>query len=120
MLAKGGFTNGPSIAGEAGTEAVISFQRSARASNIATWTKAGQMLGVSNKPARLETFDTDDGGPGWPTGNGGGPVTITYAPTIIIQGNASKEDVDAALRDDKARFDAWYEEKKRNERRTRW
>ena len=120
MLAKGGFTTGPSIAGEAGTEAVISFQRSARASNIATWAKAGQMLGVSNQPARLETFDGADGGTGWPTGNGGGPVTITYAPTIIIQGNASREDVDAALRDDKARFDAWYEEKKRNERRARW
>lgn len=120
MLAKGGFTTGPSIAGEAGTEAVISFQRSARASNIATWAKAGQMLGVSNRPARLETFDGADGGTGWPTGNGGGPVTITYAPTIIIQGNASREDVDAALRDDKARFDAWYEEKKRNERRARW
>ena len=120
MLAKGGFTTGPSIAGEAGTEAVISFQRSARASNIATWAKAGQMLGVSNRPARLETFDNSDGGPHWPNGNGGGPVTITYAPTIIIQGNASREDVDAALREDKARFDAWYEEKKRNERRARW
>lgn len=120
LLAKGGFTNGPSIAGEAGTEAVISFQRSARASNIATWAKAGQMLGVSNRPARLETFDTDDGGPGWPPNNGGGPVTITYAPTIIVQGNASREDIDAALRDDKARFDAWYEEKRRNERRARW
>jgi len=120
MLAKGGFTTGPSIAGEAGTEAVISFQRSARASNIATWAKAGQMLGVGNRPARLETFDTDDGGPGWPTGKVGGTVTITYSPTIIIQGNASKADVDAALRDDKARFDAWYEEKKRNERRARW
>lgn len=120
LLAKGGFTNGPSIAGEAGTEAVISFQRSARASNIATWAKAGQMLGVSNRPARLETFDTDDGGPGWPPNNGGGPVTITYAPTIIVQSNASREDIDAALRDDKARFDAWYEEKRRNERRARW
>lgn len=119
MLAKGGFTTGPSIAGEAGTEAVISFQRSARSSNIATWAKAGQMLGVSNRPARLETFDTDGGG-GWPNSNSGGGVTITYAPTIIIQGNASKEDVDAALRDDKARFDQWYEEKKRTERRTRW
>ena len=76
------------------------------------------MLGVSNRPARLETFDTDGGG--WPNSNSGGGVTITYAPTIIIQGNASKEDVDAALRDDKARFDQWYEEKKRTERRTRW
>ena len=122
MLAKGGFTTGPSIAGEAGTEAVISFQRSARSSNIATWAKAGQMLGVGNQPVRLETFDDDNDGPGWPwpPQNGGGGVTITYAPTIIIQGNASKEDVDAALRDDKARFDKWYEEKKRSERRARW
>ena len=80
---------------------------------VATWAKAGQMLGVSNRPARLETFDTDDGGPSWPPNNGGGPVTITYAPTIIVQGNASREDIDAALRDDKARFDAWYEEKRR-------
>lgn len=120
MLAKGGFTNGPSIAGEAGTEAVISFQRSARASNIATWARAGQMLGVSNKTARLETFDTDDGRPGWPNGNGGGQFKIVYAPQIIIQGNASKDDIDAALRDDKARFKAWYEEMKRDERRTRY
>ncbi len=120
MLAKGGFTSGPSIAGEAGTEAVISFQRSARASNIATWAKAGQMLGVSNKPARLETFDFDGDVPNWPIGNGGGAVTITYSPTIIVQGNASRDDIDGALRDDKARFEAWYEEKRRSERRARW
>lgn len=165
MLAKGGFTNGPSIAGEAGTEAVISFQQSARASNIATWAKAGQMLGVSNnqpmyrdsfiggqstaaiinfqnstrtndiaaltktgpmlgassRPVRLETFDTDSGGSGnW----GGGEMKFTYAPTIIIQGNADRDMVDSALRDSEARaeaqFNAWYEKKRREERRARW
>lgn len=46
MLAKGGFTDGVSIAGEAGTEAVISFDPSVRSANIANWQKAGQMLGV--------------------------------------------------------------------------
>lgn len=107
MLAKGGFTNGPSIAGEAGTEAVISFQRSARANNIATWAKAGQMLGVQNQPVRLETFDGNGGGL---PGNGGGMEGITYAPTIVIQGNANREDVDAALRESEARFAAWMEE----------
>lgn len=46
MLARGGFTNGVSIAGEAGTEAVISFQRAVRQDNLRTWAMAGRMLGV--------------------------------------------------------------------------
>lgn len=46
MLATGGFTEGISIAGEAGTEAVISFDSSVRAANIGYWEKAGEMLGV--------------------------------------------------------------------------
>lgn len=49
MLAKGGFTEGITIAGEAGTEAVISFDRSVRAANIGYWEKAGEMLGVYDK-----------------------------------------------------------------------
>ncbi len=48
MLAKGGFTEGISIAGEAGTEAVISFDHNVRAANIGYWEKAGEMLGVYN------------------------------------------------------------------------
>lgn len=49
LLAKGGFTNGPSIAGEVPgqTEAVISFLPSVRDENIAIWKKAGEMLGVN-------------------------------------------------------------------------
>lgn len=47
-FAEGGFTNGPSIAGEAGTEAIISFQRGVRQQNIDIWKMAGKMLGVSN------------------------------------------------------------------------
>lgn len=46
MLAAGGFTNGVSIAGEAGTEAVISFDRAFRKQNLAYWEQAGRMLGV--------------------------------------------------------------------------
>ena len=71
MLAKGGFTHGPSIAGEAGTEAVISFQRGVRAQNIATWTKAGKML------------DIDKDSPP-PSGKGGSP-TFVFSPQIIVQ-----------------------------------
>lgn len=47
MLASGGFTDGPSIAGEAGTEAVISFDPAYREENIGYLTKAAKMLGVS-------------------------------------------------------------------------
>lgn len=48
MLAKGGFTDGISIAGEAGTEAVISFDPAYRAKNIDIWSKAGELLGVGS------------------------------------------------------------------------
>ena len=47
MLAKGGFTDGVSIAGEEGTEAVISFNPAYRSKNIETWQKAGELLGIA-------------------------------------------------------------------------
>ena len=48
LLAAGGFTKGVSIAGEAGTEAVISFDPAYRSKNIDTWLKAGDLLGVAS------------------------------------------------------------------------
>jgi phage-related minor tail protein len=53
-FATGGFTDGLSIAGEAGTEAVISFDRAYRNKNIGIWEKAGQMLGVSSSSSGIE------------------------------------------------------------------
>lgn len=50
-LAHGGFTQGVSIAGEAGTEAVISFMPTVRSANINTWQQAGRMLGVNQQQA---------------------------------------------------------------------
>lgn len=50
-FANGGFTHGVSIAGEAGTEAVISFKPSVRDSNVENWVRAGRMLGVSGEDA---------------------------------------------------------------------
>ena len=50
--ATGGFTSGPSIAGEDPrypTEAVISFNPAYRSENLEYWAKAGQMLGASNE-----------------------------------------------------------------------
>lgn len=133
MLARGGFTNGVSIAGEAGTEAVISFQSGVRGNNIATWMQAGQMLGVNmaqamaavgdktsamdlavldagqNRSVDLKTdFESTDDNSG---------EKITYAPQIIIQGNADQGVVEEALRRAQERFETWYEQMQRRKTR---
>lgn len=90
MLATGGFTNGPSIAGEAGTEAVISFDSAYREENLSYWAKAGRMLGVD------DTFLS-----GIESGNASGnpiQLEVTYAPHIEVHGT-SKEDVIEALKE---------------------
>lgn len=73
QFAQGGFTNGPSIAGEAGTEAVISFQRGVRQQNIDIWRMAGQMLGVQD--------------------NEGSMPQIVFSPNITISGDADPAEV---------------------------
>lgn len=50
MLAAGGFTNGVSIAGEAGTEAVISFDPAYRRQNQGYLMTAAEMLGMTAAP----------------------------------------------------------------------
>jgi len=50
MFASGGFTNGMSIAGEAGKEAIISFDPSHRDENVGYWAAAGQLLGLPLQP----------------------------------------------------------------------
>ena len=107
MLARGGFTNGASIAGEAGTEAVISFQRAVRRENLATWAKAGELLGV--RPVELADIPAEGG-----LGGGG----ITFAPQITIQGNADRSVIDEALAEAQARFEAWYLQMQRRNART--
>ncbi|MFR5823595.1 MAG: phage tail tape measure protein [Dysosmobacter sp.] len=107
MLARGGFTNGASIAGEAGTEAVISFQRAVRRENLATWAKAGELLGV--RPVELADIPAEGG-----FGGGG----ITFAPQITIQGNADRSVIDEALAEAQARFEAWYLQMQRRNART--
>lgn len=135
MLARGGFTNGVSIAGEAGTEAVISFQSGVRGENIATWMKAGQMLGVNMAQAMAAAGDntaaldlavldsgrnnsvnliTDIGAADQQSGNTGG---ITFAPQIIIQGNGDRDVLEEALRIAQERFERWYEQMQRRKTR---
>lgn len=130
MLAKGGFTDGVSIAGEAGTEAVISFDQSVRSANIANWQKAGQMLGVDPVQAasvagagslttdRVEVADIGGGSPahGGTTAVGGG--SFTFAPNITIQGNADYNVMMNAMTDAKEQFEQWFNEMMRKQQRT--
>lgn len=148
MLAKGGFTDGVSIAGEAGTEAVISFQRGVRSDNINTWTQAGRMLGVSGEQAavaagvpyadgggavELATIDAtqgnnavelqeiDTGKPQPEQGGGGTPDgggQVVFAPQITVQGNADRAVLESVLDDAQQRFELWYEQMMRRKART--
>lgn len=92
-FATGGFTNGPSIAGEAGTEAVISFNPAYRSENLRYWARAGQMLGVEEvSPLSMVSGGTS-------TSNSTVIESVNFAPNITITGNADKQDIIAAIRE---------------------
>jgi hypothetical protein len=112
MLANGGFTAGPSIAGEAGQEAVISFKPSERARNVSLWEQAGDLLGVNR--IKLDEIERDDRG--W-NGNSDGSG-ITFAPQITIQGNADTAVMQEAITEMRSQFETWYEEMQRRKLRT--
>lgn len=148
MLARGGFTDGVSIAGEAGTEAVISFQRGVRSDNINTWTQAGRMLGVSGEQAAVaagvpyadgggavelatieatqgnnavELQEIDTGKPQPEQGGSGttdGGGQVVFAPQITVQGNADRAVLESVLDDAQQRFELWYEQMMRRKART--
>lgn len=133
LLAEGGFTDGVSIAGEAGTEAVISFDRAVRSSNLGYWAQAGRMLGATPEDAgfataALDEYQTyrqieidpvirdsgrtlraaDDSGFEL-SGYGGDGVVIdmggvTFAPQITINGDADKESIVEAIEDEYPEF----------------
>lgn len=134
MFATGGHTEGPSIAGEAGTETVISYDPRFRDQNIEYWKQAGQMLGINmtnvegdgllarilgifsklsnmSMSARTGTMLAKDEGFAsvLETGNISNSSSyqidsIQFNPTIIIQGNASEKDVKSALTESKEEF----------------
>ena len=126
MLASGGFTDGVSIAGEAGTEAVISFDPAYHAKNVGVWEKAGQMLGVldkeqseagaglTSKAGELLTLDDFSLG----SLADGTSVVIyydfsgfTWSPQIQTSGNNEDEDdLMARLKAHEAEFFDWLEE----------
>lgn len=89
MLAAGGFTSGVSIAGEAGTEAVISFDPAYHDQNVSYWAQAGRMLGLD------PSYSLSGSSGGNYTSLGG----VTFAPNITVQGSASKDDIVEAIRE---------------------
>lgn len=116
-LAKGGFTDGLSIAGEAGTEAVISFDKSVRDQNLDTWAKAGQMLGAepsytaqAGKLLSLDDFSLADYG-------SGSTIIVyydfsgtVYSPTVETSGSGQADDIMTRLRACEYEFFDWLEE----------
>lgn len=95
--AKGGFTFGPELAGEDPrypTEAVISFNPAYRAKNIRHWQRAGRMLGV-----RSSDVTTASGGSRAAAGGVSYDFSgMTFSPTVEVRGNASKDDIIAAIK----------------------
>lgn len=86
MLAAGGFTQGPAICGEAGTEAVISFDPAHRAENQAYLMTAAEMLGMYATPKEAtRTTNYNLGG-------------ITFSPVIKTGDSANRGDILTQLR----------------------
>ena len=97
-FAAGGFTSGPSIAGEDPrypTEAVISFNPAYRQQNLAYWAQAGRMLGADTADYML---GGGDGGTYYDLGG------VTFAPNITIHGDADKQTVMQAIEDEYPEF----------------
>ncbi len=107
--ATGGFTDGFSIAGEDPrypTEAVISFNPAYRSANLKYWAQAGRMLN-----ADLSSFTSGSAGGGAYFDIG----DITFAPHIIVQGNADKQSIMEAIEEEYPEFvdmlDAYFAER---------
>ncbi len=83
-FAAGGFTNGPSICGEAGTEAVISFDPAHRRENQGYLMTAAEMLGMTASTTAGTT-----------TYNLGG---VTFSPVITVGEHADRGDILRKLR----------------------
>ena len=95
--ATGGFTRGPSIAGEDPrypTEAVISFNPAYRSQNLSYWAEAGRMLGASDSEADYE-----------PISGGSGTAVVydlsglSFSPQIKVEGDTDEDALIRKLRD---------------------
>lgn len=95
--ATGGFTRGPSIAGEDPrypTEAVISFNPAYRSQNLSYWAEAGRMLGASDGESDYELL----------SGGSGTAVVydlsgLSFSPQIKVEGDTDEDALIRKLRD---------------------
>lgn len=87
QLATGGWATEPSICGEKGTEAVISFDPAYRSSNLALWEEAGELLGAGDSVST--TYDL------------GG---FTFNPQLVIEGDVSPEAILEKLKECESDF----------------
>ena len=132
--AMGGFTHGPSIAGEEGTEAVISFDPAYRQRNIRILEQAALMLGLSGFGTTEISSDNsltlDENSYSSQAGqllslddfslselSGGGGVTyvydfsgFTWSPTINTEGSADEDQFMQRLEEHEAEFFEWLKE----------
>ena len=121
-FAKGGFTDGISIAGEAGTEAIISFDSAYRSANLDYWMKAGQMLGALNadgsvnsdsalagKLLTLDNFSLSELSTLGSTTYIYDFSGMSFNPTINAQGGDEKNWMEG-LRESKYEFEEWFRE----------
>lgn len=95
-FATGGFTSGPSIAGEDPrypTEAVISFNPAYRSENLEYWAKAGQMLGASNE----SDYELLSGGSS--TSVAYDLSGLSFSPQIKIEGDTDEDALIRKLRE---------------------
>ena len=104
-FAEGGFTDGLSIAGEEGVEAVISFDPAFREANIGYWIEAGERLGTISKPTAPEGVEGIEGVTGLKFYASGG-----FTDGVTIAGEAGTEAVisfDPRYHDENVRY--WIE-----------
>ena len=143
----GGLMTSPHIGlvAEAGPEMIIPLSRNKNARGVSLWMQAGRILGVGARHlASVAGFGGfkayADGGlagklptlaalraiaprpavelkdPG--DGTGGGQGSFTFAPNIVIQGNADRAVIEEALAEAKAQFETWYNQMQRRQART--
>lgn len=113
-FATGGFTTGPSIAGEAGTEAVISFDPAHRDENLSYWARAGRLLGATANDLDFSLSGSSSGGT---TIDFGG---VTFAPNIQVKGNADKQTIMEAIEAEYPEFVDLIDRLIEERRRTVW
>lgn len=99
MLAIGGFTNGPTIAGESGTEAVISFDPAYRNENLSYWAQAGRMLGADGN-----VIDLLESAAASPDSGNHNQNYFTFSPNITVTGKETPESFRKILKDEEEEF----------------